>query len=221
MSTLKDFAAELTNSNIARPYLYYVDIVLPPALIGEDKINGAELRRISLFCAGAATPQLNFYTNDNYNEAGIKRRVIYDYDYQDLMLQFYVDQNYTVHKFFDKWKEAITNSRRNFSYPEEYTATSIDVHLIDMQGNVKHSYSFKNIYPKIINSVSLGYGMNGISVLPISFVFETVTSSSEEILPNMVETSIEIKRMGELGNTEMLQTLNAQSIMGENTNGLW
>jgi hypothetical protein len=216
MSTLKDFAAELTNSNIARPYLYYVDIALPPALVGK-----IDQRIVSLFCAGAATPQLNFYTNDNYNEAGIKRRVIYDYDYQDLMLQFYVDQNYTVQKFFDIWKEAIVDSRRNFNYPEEYTAESIDVHLIDMQGTVKHSYSFKNIYPKIINSVSLGYGMNGISVLPISFVFETVTTSAEKILPNMVDITIEAKRVGALGNPEILQTYNAQSIMGENTNGLW
>jgi hypothetical protein len=183
--------------------------MLPPAMI-----ENPDIRTVSLFCAGAATPQLNFYTNDNYNEAGIKRRVIYDYDYQDLMLQFYVDQNYTVQRFFDKWKEAIVNSRRNFNYPDQYTAANIDVNLIDMQGAVKHSYSFKNIYPKIINSITLGYGSTGISVLPISFVFETVVSSADATKPNMVDGAIEEKRKGEIGpNTEMMQTHNAQSIV--------
>lgn len=212
MSTLKDFAANLRNSNIARPYLYYVNIVLPPALVG--RISNPDQITVSLFCAGAATPQLNFYTNDSYNEAGIKRRIAYDYDYQDLMLQFYVDQNYTVQRFFDIWKESITNSRRNFDFPDQYTAASIDVHLVDMQGAVKHTYSFKNTYPKIINSISLGYGSNGISVLPVSFVFETITSSAEKILPNLVAGAIEQKRTGELGNIEMMQTYNAQSIAG-------
>jgi len=207
---LNDFSAHIRNSNIARPYLYYVSLTLPPALMvntPQQTISMPELSKISLFCHGAQTPQLNFSTNDSYVEAGIKRRFVYDYDYQDLMLQFYVDQEYLIPKFFDRWKEAITNSRRNFGYPDDYTSTNIDLYLIDMAGEVKHSYSFKKIHPKIINNISLDYGSGGAMSLPISFVFETVVAGGDTPPADIVESATEIRQATEFKNPELSQEI--------------
>lgn len=166
-----------------------------------------ELSKISLFCHGAQTPQLNFSTNDNYVEAGIKRRFVYDYDYQDLMLQFYVDQDYIIPKFFDRWKEAISNSRRNFGYPDDYTSSNIDLYLIDMAGDVKHSYSYRNVHPKIINNITLDYGSSGSMSLPVSFVFETVISGADKPPASILKSATEIRQAKEYKNPELSQMI--------------
>jgi hypothetical protein len=205
--TLENFSAEIRKSNIARPYLYFVSLTLPPVLALGDKVSMPDLKKISLFCHGAQTPQLNFSTNDSYVEAGIKRRFAYDYDYQDLMLQFYVDQDYLIPKFFDRWKEAMTNSRRNFGYPDDYTSTNIDLYMIDMTGVVKHSYSYRNVHPKIINNITLDYGSGGAMSLPVSFVFETVVSAADVPPADIVESANEIRQATAFKNPELSQEI--------------
>ena len=214
---LENFSATLRSKNIARPYLFYVEITLPPALLTSGKASEDDVRALNLFCHGAQTPFTQMMTNDNYFEAGIKRKYIHDYDYQDLMLQFYVDQSYLVQKFFEKWSELIVNSRRNFSYPDDYTAETVKLHLIDLEGNSNFSYTYKRVVPKVINSISLDYGTTGIMSLPVSFVFETIETSISTAKLDF-ETSTQIDKIqSTYTNPEVFQglqsNLNKQSII--------
>jgi len=202
---LSKFDSQIRNANIARPYLFFAIITLPPELQQFSSSSDFNIQKLSLYCHGAQTPMINFMTNDNYFEVGIRRKFIYDYDYQDLMLQFYVDQNYSVFKFFDKWREIIAKNRRNLSYPDSYTAETLNLYMIDLEGIVKHSYSFKRVTPKIINSVSLDYGSNGIMSLPVSFVFETIENGPIPVNTSISDEIITEKQSGSLENTELKQ----------------
>lgn len=214
---LNKFSASLRASNIARPYLFYIELTLPPGLLIPGKVSAPDIDTINLFCHGAQTPFTQMLTNDNYFEAGIKRKFVHDYDYQDLMLQFYVDQNYLVQKFFEKWKELIVNSRRNLNWPDDYTAESIVLNMIDLEGNSNFSYTYKRVVPKMINSISLDYGSNGIMSLPVSFVFETVETSAATLAPDIYETTQADRLQNSYTNPEVFQglqsDLNKQSII--------
>lgn len=228
LTPLGNFSASIRATNISRPYLFYVEFTLPPGLLTTGKISETDVRTISLFCHGAQTPFTQMMTNDNYFEAGIKRKYIHDYDYQDLMLQFYVDQSYLVQKFFEKWKELIISSRRNFAYPDDYTAEMFKLHLIDLSGTSNFVYTFKRVVPKMINSISLDYGSNGIMSLPVSFVFETIETSVDTAKTDIsVSTQIE-KIQSTYMNPEVFQglqsNLNKQSIisgLGGDFGGAW
>jgi hypothetical protein len=200
---LSSFNSQIRNANIARPYLFFAVITLPPDL--EQFSSELDTNKLSLYCHGAQTPMINFMTNDNYFEVGIKRKYVYDYDFQDLMLQFYVDQEYSTFKFFDKWREIMAKNRRNLSFPDSYTAETLNLYMIDLEGIVKHSYSFKRVVPKIINNVSLDYASNGIMSLPVSFVFETIENGPIAANTSITDQTLADKQSASLENAELKQ----------------
>jgi hypothetical protein len=222
---LSSFNSQIRNTNIARPYLFFAIITLPPDLVQFS--SKFDTNKLSLYCHGAQTPMINFMTNDNYFEAGVRRKYVYDYDYQDLMLQFYVDQDYSTFKFFDKWREIITKNRRNLSFPDSYTAETLNLYMIDLKGIVKHSYSFKRVVPKIINSISLDYATNGIMSLPVSFVFESIengpipanTSITDQVITDKQSASLENKELQQM--FEQFQSGGGGDFGGGGATGSW
>ena len=208
MASLSQFSAHVRNSNVSRPYLFYVTLTLPPAL----RSSTADVKKISLYCHAAMTPGINIMTNDNYIEVGIKRRVAYDYDIQNLTLQFYVDSDYEVKDFFDKWMKKIVGNRRNFEYANDYTADVLVVNILSLEktddeneNKTVYKYLYRNIYPKTIQPIDLNNAANGVTTFTVDLVFETVTAealpgnSTKEVIPNAAGIT----------NTEILQSYDA------------
>jgi len=130
---------------------------------------------INMFCSGASTPFVNMYTNDDYNESGIKRKYTYDYDYQNLLLQFYVDQNYDTKAFFDDWIKKIVPNNRKFEYYEEYRSPLIKVSIINTAGSETYKYIYEYAVPKTVSNIDLTYsGTGSVSTFTVEFVFETM-----------------------------------------------
>lgn len=164
--TLSEFTAELRKRNIARPNLYYIQLVAPSSMSAEST------NLISMWCSNAMTPQVSIMTNDDYIEAGIRRKYAYEYDYQNLVLQFYIDQAYDIKKFFDEWKQKIVPHHRNFNYPDDYTASKLQLYILNMEDKVTYQYEYLNVFPKTIQSVDLSYANgNQVSQFSVEFVF--------------------------------------------------
>lgn len=173
--TLSRFASEIRTRNVLRPNQYYVEILLPPALAEYT----TESALASLWCSSAHTPMTTLMTDDNYTEQGTRRKYSYDQDWQNLVLTFYIDQDFIVKKLFDAWKNAILPNRRKFNYPSEYTASSLNLYILNQENQPTYSYEFKNIYPKDIQSVELNYMQaSSPSTCTVEFVYETVFSTS-------------------------------------------
>lgn len=148
---LSEFTSKLRELNIARPNLYYVEIVAPDLL---QKTN-EEVKMVSMWCSNAMTPQVSIMTNDDYMEAGTRRKYAYDYDFQNLVLQFYIDQKYQNKNFFDDWKQLIVPYKRNFNWPSFYTAPSLKLYILNMADQKTYEYEYLDVYPKTIQSVDL------------------------------------------------------------------
>lgn len=166
MATIQDFRAEIANRNIHRQNLYEVVIQPPPGLKTETNL-------INLFCASAGTPDTHLSTNDNYTEAGVRRKYAYDQDSTNLILYFYLDQNVETKKIFDQWMRLINPTDRRFNYPKDYTSDSITVYILDQSGTRTYRYTYKNIYPKVNSRIDLSSNpTNSPTIFGIEFVHE-------------------------------------------------
>lgn len=181
--TISSFRSELRTRNIARPNQFFVQILRPDALLDGDNDLA------SMWCHSAQTPHMFISTNDNFVEAGVKRKYAYDVDFQNLVLNFYVDQDFKIKQFFDEWKQAVVPYNRNFSYPELYTAKSLTVFILNAEDQITYAYEYTNVYPKTINSMDLNFA-NGTAILDlnIEFVFEDVYYTQYD-LGNAVNSS--------------------------------
>lgn len=169
--TLSSFVSELRNRNISRPNLYYVQI-LPP---DDIDVMVTDSRLVSSWCSSASTPQSSISTNDDYIENGIRRKYAYDQDYQNLILNFYIDQDFEIKNFFDQWKNLIVPQRRNFNYPDNYTADRLDLYIINQADHETYQYTYTRVFPKTVQSIELSYASGtAISTFSVEFVFEDV-----------------------------------------------
>ena len=203
--TLAEFSASLRNLNIARQNLFYVEIVLPPDLTGH-----VDNRLASMWCHAAQTPHMFLATNDNFVENGVRRKYAYDIDYQNLVLNFYVDQLFEVKRLFDSWKQLVVPYNRQFNFPVDYTASSLFLYILNQEDNVTYKYEYKNVYPKTINSMELSYGATSVLDLNVEFVFEDVYFTSYAGIDNVFNTSVPeelvIATKPEIKNNEIAQS---------------
>lgn len=181
---LSAFTAELRSRNISRPNLYYIELTLPPLLMRNRGDSNIDL--VSMWCHMAQTPQTTILTQDNHIEAGVRRKYAYDQDYQNLTLSFYVDQDYKIKQFFDQWKSIIVPQNRNFGYPDDYTANSLNLYIINQEDESTYKYEYSRIFPKSINAIELSYeNGNTYSTFSVDFVFEEVfysTMNGKEVI---------------------------------------
>lgn len=212
--TLSQFSSELRQRNISRPNQYYVEILMPDAMT-DAKVTDSRL--VSMWCSSAHTPHTYMLTNDNFVEAGVRRKYAYDVDFQNLVLNFYIDQDYQVKQFFDAWKQCIVPYHRRFEYPDSYTAASLNMYILDQTDKPTYKYEYSRVYPKTINSTELSYANgNTIAGLNIEFVFEDVYYESltdttvypSKFKASKPQTVVEIKQ--NIKNREITESLNPQ-----------
>lgn len=172
--TLNQFTTEIKNRNVSRTNLFAVQIVSPNG-VGNVTPDRSTDSLLPFFCYGASTPSFNFLTQDNYSTAGTKRKFIYDHDYANLRLEFYVDQNYETKKYFDSWKSLILNTRRNFAFPDDYTSDKLYLSILNLDDKEVYRYSYSKVFPKTISEINLSW-LNGnqISTFNVEFTFEEV-----------------------------------------------
>jgi len=178
--SLSQFTSELRTRNISRPNQYYVQIIAPKIFSSQTKgFDSTDIGLVSMWCHTAQTPQAGILTDDSYIEAGTRRKFAYDQDYQNLTLSFYIDQDYKIKRFFDQWKQAIVPQRRNFGYPDDYTAPSLKLYIVNQADIATYEYEYIKIYPKTIQAVELSYATGiATSTFTVEFVFEDVYYSS-------------------------------------------
>lgn len=164
-----------------RPYLAQKGI--DPRFISED---------VGLLCNAATLPGTNLATTENYNRVGIKNTFAHTAMYDNLKLEFYVDNTYKTLKFFEGWINFIIsgagedqgqfNYARELRYPDEYKSYSCKVfkfendnRSIDSNLNIRKfiDYSFYGLFPVDIFETPLTYGADGtIMTMTVSFSYD-------------------------------------------------
>lgn len=170
MASLSQFTSELRTRDVSKPNMFYVEIAAPN-LISSDKNS------VSMWCDMAHTPQVTILTQDDYIEAGTRRKYAYDQSQSNLTLSFYLDQNYKIKHFFDKWKGLTVSNKRHFGFPSDYTVDRLKVHSINRSNNSTQCYEYLNVFPQSVSATELSYADgNNIAKFSVDFVYEEYVS---------------------------------------------
>ena len=141
-------------------------------------------RFISLSCAEAALPGTSLATNEMVNDhTGVTERHAYRRQYDPTSsFTFYVDHDYTMLTFFEKWIGFIVNegynnqnpSNDNYFYrvnfPKQYQ-TAIYIKKFEKDYNRVLEYKFLKAYPLSIDSMPVTYDASQLLKCTVNFNF--------------------------------------------------
>ena len=202
--SLSDFASTLRKYDIARQSLFYINMTLPPALI--NKISMEELRIANLMCHATFTPEIQFTTINSYFEAGQPIERNHGYLQTPVTLWFHVDGNYIVKKLFDQWRRAITTSKNNYAWPDDYTADSLTLTMLNTSEKTIQTTTYKRVWPKEIAQISLDYSSGtGLQTFGVTFPYETIEFSTDSIDTNTLEVAVQREKLAlQYANPELI-----------------
>lgn len=143
-----------------------------------------------LLCHNAVLPTSQFATVDvPGNYTGITQTFAHRRIYQDISLEFYVDNNYNTLKFLEHWMEFIASGSSNpingnnlpinmnvdegyfirMQYPEYYKSNRTRIIKFDRDYRREIEYTFVGLYPYNISSIPVSYGQSDVLKMQVTF----------------------------------------------------
>lgn len=169
--SLNDFIAT-TKLGLARSNRYTVSIATPKSIKDEIQSTGVNLQTVHLFCDQVQLPGLNVNTSQ-IKTFGEIREMPYEFNYDPIQMNFYVDKNMVVKSFFDKWIQSIQNGlSRTFNYYDEYIAPAITINVQDLNDDRRYTVSIYEAYPKTISAVQMGYDQKDVMKLSVTMNYK-------------------------------------------------
>lgn len=182
-------------TNLAQTSHYEVKFGgLPGELVGYLRSRGVSSRFIAedagLLCHNAVLPTTQFATVDVVgNYIGITETFAHKRIYQDISLEFYVDNNYNTLKFLEHWMEFIASGASNpidgtnlpinmnvdagyfirMQYPKYYKSNRTKIIKFDRDYQREIEYTFIGLYPYNIASIPVSYGQSDILKMQVTF----------------------------------------------------
>ncbi|UTS51955.1 hypothetical protein [Synechococcus phage BUCT-ZZ01] len=155
---------------IHRRSMYYVEI-RPPQSMPARLTSTSDVEVLGFYCHNLNIPGMSFSTDDNYKDGKYRRKVVYDYNYNDISASFYIDANFNVVDYFKDWSASIMRENFVANYPEQYS-TTMRIFALDEEHKNVRIYEYENVYPKTVNDIALNAaGGNDISTIDINFVY--------------------------------------------------
>lgn len=189
---LSEFLSTIKNTELSRINRFEVMFVTP------SSIKSADNKLVSLFCEISNLPGLAITTKGQriYGPA-YQRPVSLEYGGEAINMTFYVDRDFKVKSFFDKWMFSIVNPNNyNVAYDDsiipggtKYT-TDITINQLDQNNNIKYSVKLVEAFPKVITMMDLNMAStNQVHKLNVIFGYRkwvTDYSNSLKLKPNEV-----------------------------------
>ena len=205
--TLSNFSSVVRRHNVARPNLFYINITLPPALVGV--ISAEELNVVNLMCHTTYLPEISFETHDNYYEAGQPRPVVHGYSTPATSFIFTMDGSFIVKKFFDMWRRTILKGRSTYEWADSYTAESIILTQVNLDESIVNTTEFKRIYLKSVMNIGLFHGDHGTKMdLNVAMAYERLVFSTDTNVSDAMQVIEQRKKLADkYRNKELVQDL--------------
>lgn len=169
---LKNFIAMVKTEGLMRSSRYNVSMRLPKSVT-----SSPNMRKILLFCSDVTIPGVTLATNQ-IRIHGEVREVPNEKMFDNASLNFFVDNNMEVKKFFDSWVNSIQNPiTRNFNYYDQYI-TEIKIDIEDTKDRKRYEVTMHECYPKNIGQLQVGYDQKEVMKLQVSINYKYWTSKS-------------------------------------------
>jgi hypothetical protein len=80
----------------------------------------------------------------------------------------------SIKMFFDQWIASTVMYKGGiFTYPDTYTAETLSVFHVDVAKNVTYIVNMNNVYPKVVDDVSLSAQDKSLITFKVLFVYES------------------------------------------------
>jgi hypothetical protein len=186
-NSISNFLAQVSSQGMAKPNRFEVTIQNAPCVT-----NGTWGRQVSMFCDSTSLPirqlisaRQQIFGPPEFFPVGI------DLGGENFGMQFYVDRNMVIKKYFDAWMNGIvdpttftTNYRNNY-------LTTIYISQLDEADNVNYTIRIKDAFPASVAPISLDHQLsNTVERLNVSFHFRSwdAVSVSQGTLSQNIQT---------------------------------
>ena len=158
---LQDFTAELASKGLAVNNRY---VVVIPDLEGEG-------RYLSMFCSSVQLPGLTALTTPARHFGEITE-MPYEISYAPITMEYYVDPEYKVKEFFDKWMfEMFDPATRTQGYYEDYKK-DVDIFVYNKAENYAYKVTLYECYVKDIAAMQKSYADNQFARMSVTIQFK-------------------------------------------------
>jgi hypothetical protein len=163
---IDNFISEVSNSGLAKPSRFEVNINVPICMT-DNNIG----QKVSMFCDQASFPPQRIITSRQQLFGPPSQHPVgVDYGGDGITLQFFVDREMKVKRFFDKWLQGIIS-------PTDYTAryqrnylTQISVTQLDESDTETYKVSVIDAFPISMQALTLDAGnVNTVHKLLVTF----------------------------------------------------
>lgn len=166
MAEINEFIALVKTEGLARNNRFVVYITPPAGLASPDV-------KLRFLCDSASLPGMNFLSNP-VTTYGEQREVIYNRSFEPITLEFLMDQDMEIKRFFDSWQAQIVNPvSRIVNYYRNYIGT-IEIYQLDASDKEKSRYIARlhEAFPKSVAAVSFNANSKDITKLSVSFEYK-------------------------------------------------
>lgn len=145
-----------------------------------------------LLCYSATLPTTNISTvTIDGNYTGIYENIAYNRVYNEMTLDFYVDSDYKIIKFFEGWMEFIASGSFNnqtgdnprvsqnndgyfvrMQYPDNYKTNATRIIKFDRDYDREIEYKFIGLFPSSISPIPVSYVSSEALKVSVSFKFD-------------------------------------------------
>ena len=143
-------------------------------------------RQMGILCFDASLPASALATaevKDNF--MGIPQEFAHTRLYTDIDFTFYVDNNYTMLRFFEGWMDYISSGSerqgvtdrvkpyyRRMKYPDDYKVDTMSITKFERNYDREIQYQFMNAFPKSVTPIPVTYGEAELLKVSVSFNYD-------------------------------------------------
>jgi hypothetical protein len=166
--SVESFLAQVSNSGLAKPNRFEVSIAVPSSLS-----NASLGQKVSMYCDQAVLPytrilvsQQRIFGPPSFHPVGV------EYNGEGISLQFYVDREMNVKRFFDRWADTIVDRTTHTTNYQQNYLTPITISQLDESDTIVYQVQLIDAFPVSIGALQLDHsGQNQVHRLNVNFNF--------------------------------------------------
>jgi hypothetical protein len=164
-------------------------------------------REVGIRCSSASLPGSSLATlNIDGNYMGVQERMAHSRIYTQMDLEFYVDRDYKMIRFFDCWMDYIAGGKSlrdkrqdnyyyRMTYPRGvegkggYKCDTIDIYKFERDQGPELQYTFYGMFPVNLSSLPVQYGNSDTLKMNVTFSYERYYKRMTGTKVNTTESS--------------------------------
>jgi hypothetical protein len=173
---ISDFVANISGG-LARTNRFHV-IFTPPQSVTVAGLMPQQ--QLMMLCDQVQIPGLSVNTT-GIRTFGEVRETPYEYNYEPINIQFYVDQKMDVKTFWDRWIKSIQKgSTRSFRYYDEYICKKMEIYVENLLDQKTYLVALFEVYPKSVTAIQLDYAAKDVMKIQVTLEYKYWLSTNAQ-----------------------------------------